>query len=91
MVGGVYHKKSPFFHNAVTVDFIKCSKPFINYESLKQILDAKYLNDDKEFKIGELTSIGIQKGEFGDNLGIEKSPFEVLDEIKEEVKKAFNE
>lgn len=88
VVGGVYHKKSPFFHNAANVEF-KGSKPFINYESLKQVLDAKYIVNGKELKIGDLTYIGIQKGEFGNDLEIAKSPFEVLDNIKEEVKKVF--
>jgi len=67
VIGGVYHKKSLFFHNAVNVIF-KGSKPFINYESLKQVLEAKYTVSEKEIKIiGDLTHLGIQKGEFGDD------------------------
>lgn len=88
VVGGVFHKKSPFFHNAVILEF-KGSKPFINFESLKQVLDAKYMVDGEELQIGELTYLGIQKGEFGNDLGVEKSPFEAIDEIKKEVEKVF--
>ncbi|MCM8776864.1 MAG: type I-B CRISPR-associated protein Cas7/Cst2/DevR [Candidatus Omnitrophica bacterium] len=90
VVGGVYHKKSLFFHNAVNVDF-KGSKPFIKQEGLNQVLEAKYEVDGKELKVGDFTLLGIQKGEFWDDLEIEKSSFDTLDQIKEEVKKSFNE
>ncbi|MFN4220265.1 MAG: hypothetical protein ACK4GJ_05020, partial [bacterium] len=90
VVGGVYHKKSLFFHNAVNVVF-KGSKPFISYESVKQVLEAKYAVDGEETKVGDLTHLGIQNGEFGDDLGIKNSPFEALDKIKQDVKEAFNE
>lgn len=90
VIGGVYHKKSPFFHNAVGIEF-KGSKPYIKGEAIKQVLDAEYKIDQKKIKLNELTFKGIQKGEFGDDLGINESPFEALDRIMEEVKKAFNE
>lgn len=90
VIGGVFHKKSPFFHSAVVLEF-KGSKPYLNYESLKQVLEAKYTFNGKQIKIGEMVSIGIQKGEFGDDLKIELSPFEAIDRIKEAVREAFNE
>ena len=59
---------------------------------MKQVLEAKYTVSEKEIKIiGDLTHLGIQKGEFGDDFGITVSPFDALDRIKEEVEKAFNE
>lgn len=90
VIGGIYHKKSPFFHNAVNVDF-RGSKTFINWDGIKQVLEAKYEFRGKEIKVEELTLKGIQKGEFGEDLGITVSPFEMLDEIKNKVKEAFNE
>lgn len=90
VVGGVYQIKSPFFHNAVNIEF-KGLKPYINYESLKQVLEAKYTIESNEIKIGDLTHLGIKFGEFGDDLGVKNSPFEALDKIKEEVERAFYE
>lgn len=90
VIGGIYHKKSPFFHNAVNVEF-KGSKPFINWDGIKQVLEAKYEFEGKEIKVEELTLKGIQKGEFGEDLGITVSTFEMLDEIKNKVREAFNE
>lgn len=92
VIGGVYYSKSLFFHNAVNILF-KGSKPFLNYESINQVLDSTYTigNNRKPQKIRDLTFIGIQKREFGDDLGINESPFDVLDKIQKEVEKVFNE
>jgi len=90
VIGGVYHIKSPFFHNAVSLNF-KGSKFSINWEAINQVLEVKYKFNNEEIMVKDLTSIGIQKGEFSDDLQIEKSPFEALEEIKEKVKDAFNE
>ncbi|MEO0232237.1 MAG: type I-B CRISPR-associated protein Cas7/Cst2/DevR [candidate division WOR-3 bacterium] len=91
IIGGVYHIKSPFFHNAVNIEF-KGSKPYIKWEGIKQVLETEYKIDEKnKIKIENFTFKGIQKGEFGDDLGINESPFETLDKIKEEVVKAYNE
>lgn len=90
VIGGVYDIKTPFFHNAVNIEF-KGSKPYIKWDSIKQVLDAEYDIGDRKVKINELTFKGIQKGEFSDDLGINESPFEALEKLKEEVKKAFNE
>lgn len=92
VIGGVYHKSSPFFHNAVNICF-KGSKAFIIEESLNQILNVTYQSDTTSVVIKNLTYIGIQSGEFGNNLESFNplSPFEALDKIKEEVKRAFNE
>jgi len=88
VIGGVYHIKSPFFHNAVSLNF-KGSKFSINWEAIKQVLEVKYKFNNEEIIVKDLTSIGIQKEEFSDDLQIEKSPFEALEEIKEKVKNAF--
>jgi len=92
VIGGVYHIKSPFFHNAVGLN-PKGSKFSINWEAIKQVLDVKYKFNNEEIMVKNLTSIGIQKGEFLDNLPddlqIEKSPYEALEEIKGKVKNAF--
>jgi len=93
LIGGVYHRKSPFFHNAVSLNF-KGSKFSINWEAIKQVLEMKYKFGDREMQVKGLTSIGIQKGEFIDlpnDLQIEKSPFESLEDIKEKIKNAFEE
>jgi len=90
VIGGVYHRKTPFFHNAVSLSF-KGSKFSINWEAIKQVLEVKYKFNNEEIMVKDLTSIGIQKGEFLDDLQIEKSPFEALEEIKEKVKNAFRE
>lgn len=90
VVGGVYHKKSPFFHNAVKVEF-KGSKAFIDCEALKQVLEAKYSTEEGDITLGKLTYMGIQKGEFEYDLEIQNSTYETIDKIKEEVRKAFNE
>jgi len=90
VIGGVYHIKSPFFHNSVILEF-KGSKAVINYDALKKVLNAKYTYNGKEITIGELTYRGIQPGEFANDMDIEDSPFEALEKIKEKVKEAFNE
>jgi len=90
VIGGVYHIKSPFFHNAVGLN-LKGSKFSINWEAIKQVLEVKYKFNNEEIIVKDLTSIGIQKDEFLDDLQIEKSPFEALEEIKEKVKNAFRE
>lgn len=87
IIGGVYHIKSPFFHNAVNIEF-KGSKPYITWEGINQVLETKI---NEKNKVNDFTFKGIQKGEFGDDFGINESPFEALDKIKEEVVKAYNE
>lgn len=90
VIGGVFHKKSLFFHNGVNLYF-KGKTPVINWEGIKQILEATYQIASTDIKIGDLTYMGIQKGEFVDDLDIKQSPFEVLDKIKEEVSKSYSE
>ncbi len=90
VIGGVYHRKSPFFHNAVNLNF-KGSKFSINWEAINQVLEVKYNFNEKEIQVKDLTSIGIQKDEFLSDFQIEKSPFETLEDIKKKVKDAFEE
>lgn len=87
VIGGVFPIKSPFFHNNVNIEF-RGSKPYITWEGIKQVLETMI---NEKNKVDDFTFKGIQKGEFGNDLDIEKSPFEALDEIKEEVVKAYNE
>lgn len=87
VIGGVFPIKSPFFHNSVNIVF-KGSKPYITWEGIKQVLETKV---NEKNKVNDFTFKGILKGEFGDDLDINESPFEALDKIKEEVAKAYNE
>ncbi len=90
VIGGVYHMKSLFFHNAVNLEFRK-PKFLINWEAIKGILETEYEFKGEKVKIKDLTLIGIQKNEFLNELPIEKTPLEVLEEIKKKVKEAFEE
>jgi CRISPR-associated protein Cst2 len=90
VIGGVYHIKSLFFHNAININF-KGSKPVINWEAINQVLEVKYSFNGEEIKVKDLTIIGIQKGDFLNDLNIDKSSFEALDEIKQKVKEAYEE
>ncbi len=87
VIGGVFPIKSPFFHNSVNIEF-KGSKPYITWEGIKQVLETMI---NEKNKVNDFTFKGIQKGEFGDDFGINESPFEALDKIKEEIVKAYNE
>ncbi len=84
VIGGVYPIKSPFFHNAVNVIW-KAGKPNLNMDAIEQVLKVP-LQENKT--VGEFTYIGGLKGEF-ENFEPALSPFEALDKIKEEVKKAY--
>lgn len=87
VIGGVFPIKSPFFHNSVNIEF-RGSKPYITWEGIKQVLETMI---NEKNKVNDFTFKGIQKGEFGDDFGINESPFEALDKIKEEIVKAYNE
>ncbi len=82
--GGVYPIKSPFFHNAVNVIW-KAGRPNLNIDAIEQVLQVS-LQDKRTIK--EFTYIGGLKGEF-ENFEPEMSPFDVLDKIKEDIKKAY--
>ncbi|MEO0287916.1 MAG: hypothetical protein ABIM41_06390, partial [candidate division WOR-3 bacterium] len=75
------------FHNSVNIEF-KGSEPYITWEGIKQVLETMI---NEKNKVNDFTFKGIQKGEFGDDFGINESPFEALDKIKEEIVKAYNE
>lgn len=90
VIGGVFHIKSPFFHNSVNIEF-KGSKPYITWEAIEKVLEAGYSIGKEIIKLRENTFIGMQKGEFGNDLDIKHSSFEALDKIKDEVKKVYNE
>lgn len=85
VIGGVYPIKNPFFHNAVNVIW-KAGKPNLNMEAVEQILNIT-LNDKK---VSDYTSRGVQKGEF-EKMDLGMSSYEAIDQIKEEVKKAYED
>lgn len=88
VIGGIYHIKSPFFHNAINIEW-KGTRPYLNRDSIEQVLKGEYYFDSQVYKIMDNTCIGIQAGEFGNSLEIKKSPFEAIDEIKNKVREVY--
>ncbi len=101
-IGGLYHIKSPFFHNGVEIEW-RGGKPAICKEAIEQILNSKYTYspDGKERKTEEVkkhTKVGIRRGIFANETDILSlfnnqgtSPEEMLDSLKEEIKDVYRE
>lgn len=99
-IGGLYHIKSPFFHNGIEIEW-KGGKPAIRKEAIEQILNSEYTysSDGKEAtteKIKNHTKVGIRKSIFTNETDIRSlfndqdlSPEEMLDSLKKEVKAVY--
>ncbi len=97
VIGGVYPIKSPFFHNAVKLNW-QAGQPYLNVEAISQVLSTGLPDFVDGGTVADYTLGGILRGEFpneSDFIGLKEgfsaSPFEAIEKIKRAVENAYKE
>ncbi len=97
VIGGVFPIKSPFFHNAVRLNWI-AGRPHISTAAIAQVLNMKLPDFVGGGAVSDYSYGGLLRDEFPNQDefmslkdGFDTSPFDVIDTLKEEVEKAYRE